>query len=405
VKRILFVDDEPRVLEGLQRLLRPQRKQWTMAFATSGQEALSILESGRFDMIVTDMRMPGMDGAELLEHVQRRFPAMIRVVLSGYVERDAAVRAVPVAHQFLAKPCDPNLLAAALERSCSLTAALPDDTTREVVGAIGKLPSLPSTYTTLTSALRDPDISLDEIGAIIERDVGMTAKVLQLVNSAFFGLVREVSTVRAAVGVLGLDTLQHLVLTVAIFRTFRLGRVVPGFTLEGFERHSQLAARIAAALPASKPVSCAAVVAALLHDTGTLILAARLPDQFDLALRASAKQKRPLHEVEKDLSGVGHAEIGAYLLGLWGLPPTIVNAVYAHHTPPLAEQSGNALDAVAITHIADALAFELEWGPSSLGPAPYSLLNAEYVESLGVTGRIPEWRALAAEIRNGHWSL
>jgi HD-like signal output (HDOD) protein len=375
-----------------------------MAFATSGQEALAILESGRFDMIVTDMRMPGMDGAELLEQVQKRFPAVIRVVLSGYVEREAALRAVPVAHQFLAKPCDPEVLSAALERSCSLTAALSDDATRQVVGAMGKLPSLPSTYASLTSALRDPDVSLDEIGGIIERDVGMTAKVLQLVNSAFFGLVREVNTVRGAVSVLGLDTLQHLVLSVAVFRTFRLGRAVPGFTLEAFERHSHLAAGIAAVLPAPKPVSSVAVVAALLHDTGNLILASRLPDQFELALRTSLKENRPLHAVEKDLSGIGHAEIGAYLLGLWGLPPAIVNAVQRHHQPPLAEQPVKELDALAITHIADALAFETQWEQSGDGPPPYSLMNAEYVESLGVTGRLPEWKTLATQAWDRRWS-
>jgi HD-like signal output (HDOD) protein len=385
-------------------MLRPRRKQWEMAFATSGQEALAILESGRFDMIVTDMRMPGMDGAELLEHVQKRFPAVIRVVLSGYVEREAALRAVPVAHQFLAKPCDPGVLEAALERSCSLTAALPDDTTRQVVGAIGKLPSLPSTYAALMSALRDPEVSMHDIGGIIERDVGMTAKVLQLVNSAFFGLVQEVSTVHGAVSVLGLDTLQHLVLSVAIFHTFRLGRAIRGFNLEAFECHSHLTARIAAALPASKPVSSAAVVAALLHDTGKLILASRLPGQFELALRTAQKENRPLYAVEKDLSGVGHAEIGAYLLGLWGLPQAIVHAVYAHHQPPLAQQPGNELDALAITHIADALAFEAQWEHSGDGPPPYSRLNAEYVESLGVTGRLAEWKLLATQVWDGRWS-
>lgn len=404
MKRILFVDDEPKLLEGLQRMLRPRRKQWDMVFATSGHEALSILGSGRFDMIVTDMRMPGMDGAELLEEVQKRYPAMIRVVLSGYVERDAALRAVPVAHRFLTKPCDADVLSALLDRACSMTSALPDDTTRQVVGAIGKLPSLPSTFASLTAALRDPDVSLDEVGKIIERDVAMTAKVLQLVNSAFFGLVREVGTVREAVSVLGLDTLQHLVLSVEIFRTFRLGRVVQGFTIEAFERRSHLAARIAAMLPAPKPVSSTAVVAALLHDTGTLILATRLPDQLELALRTSAKENRPLHAVEKDLSGVGHAEIGAYLLGLWGLPPAIVNAVYWHHQPPLAAQPGGQLDALAITHIADALAFETQWEHSAAGPPPYSLLNAQYVESLGVTGQLPEWKALATQAWDGRWS-
>jgi putative nucleotidyltransferase with HDIG domain len=401
VKRILFVDDEPRLLEGLQRMLRPQRKQWDMAFAASGPEALSILESGRFDMIVTDMRMPGMDGAQLLEEVQKRFPGVIRVVLSGYVERDAALRAAPVAHQFLAKPCDPAMLLAVLERSCSSTSGLADDTTRWVVGAIGKLPSLPSTCACLTTALQDADVSLAEVGGIIERDVGMTAKVLQLVNSAFFGLVHEVATVRGAVGVLGLDTLQQLVLTVEIFRTFRLERSIPGFSLDAFEHHSHFAARIAALLPAPKAVSSAAVVAALLHDTGKLILASHLPDQFELALCKSRNENRPLHSVERELTGTSHAEIGAYLLDLWGLPQTIVDAVARHHRPPLSEHPTKELDVLAITHIADALAFETERDESGDAAQSRNLLDAGYVASLGLADQVPGWRARATEVCNG----
>jgi putative nucleotidyltransferase with HDIG domain len=384
-------------------MLRPQRKQWDMAFAASGPEALSMLESGRFDMIVTDMRMPGMDGAQLLEQVQKRFPGVIRVVLSGYVERDAALRAAPVAHQFLAKPCDPALLLAVLERSCSLASGLADDTTRWVVGAIGKLPSLPSTCSALTAALQDPDVSLADVGEIIERDVGMTAKVLQLVNSAFFGLVHEVTTVRGAVGVLGLDTLQRLVLTVEIFRTFRPGRSIPGFSLDGFERHSHFAARIAALLPAPKPVSSAAVVAALLHDTGKLILASHLPGQFELALRKASEESRPLHSVERELTGTGHAEIGAYLLDLWGLPKTIVDAVARHHRPPPSGRPTRELDVLAITHIADALAFEVQRGEPGSGDAARNcnLLDGEYVASLGVADQVPDWRALATKVNDG----
>jgi HD-like signal output (HDOD) protein len=398
MKRILFVDDEPKLLEGLQRMLRPQRKRWDMAFATSGAEALSILETGRFDIIVTDMRMPGMDGAQLLEHVQTRFPAVIRVVLSGYVEREAALRAAPVAHQFLAKPCDPAMLLAVLERSFSFTSALADDTTRRVVGAIGKLPSLPSTCASLTAALQDPDVSLDEVGEIVKRDVGMTAKVLQLVNSAFFSLVREVSTVREAVAVLGLDTLQQLVLTVEIFRTFRMAHKIPGFNLDEFERHSHFAARIAARLPAAKAVSSAAVVAALLHDTGKLILAARLPDQFELALRTALDENRPLHIVERELTGTGHAEIGGYLLGLWGLPNAIVYAVCLHHQPLYAEHPVKELDTLAITHIADALAFETVRDQSGHAAPACDLLDSEYVASLGVADQIPDWRAQATQM-------
>jgi DNA-binding NtrC family response regulator len=143
MKRILFVDDEPRLLEGLQRMLRSRRMQWEMAFANSGAEALALIAVRPFDVIVTDMRMPGMDGAELLQRVRDVAPSIIRIILSGYFQKEAAVRAVPVAHQFLAKPCDPEALREAIERACGLNATLPDEALRHAVCAIGELPALP----------------------------------------------------------------------------------------------------------------------------------------------------------------------------------------------------------------------------------------------------------------------
>ena len=376
MKRILFVDDEPKVLEGLQRMLRPQRKQWEMVFANSGAEALSVLETAPFDVIVSDMRMPEMDGATLLEQVQQRFPGVVRMVLSGYFEMEMAMRAVPVAHQYLAKPCDPEKLRLAIERACGFAAILTDEAARRVVGAIGRLPTLPRTCATLIEALRNPDVPIEEIGRIIEQDVGMTAKVLQLVNSAFFGLLQEVTTVRTAVSYLGLDVLKQLVLSVEIFRTFHPRQALPWFSIEAFQSHSRLAAAIAARLPADKKTAAAAVVAALLHDTGKLVLAARLPGPFERALETAAREGRPLHVVERELTGTGHAEIGAYLLALWGLPLPIVDAVCRHHHPAVTEADGPGLSVLAITHIADGLAFEQAMDTPSEAPPDTGLLNA-----------------------------
>jgi HD-like signal output (HDOD) protein len=398
MKRILFVDDEPRVLEGLQRMLRPQRKQWDVFFANSGEQALALLETAPFDVIVTDMRMPAMDGAMLLKQVQERFPGVVRIVLSGYYGMEAALRAVPVAHRFLSKPCDPERLREAIERSCECSAVMTDEAARRVVAAVGELPSLPSTSASLMAALRDPDVGLNRVGEIVERDVGMTAKVLQLVNSAFFGLPREITTVGMAVSHLGLDILKQLVLSSEIFRTFQPARSIPGFSLKEFEAHSRLAANIASRLPVPARIAPSAVMAALLHDTGKLVLAARLPAQFEAALRTSLKDGRPLYAVEEDLTGTGHAEIGAYLLGLWGLPGPIVNAVRRHHRPTVTQESGQGPDILAITHVADALAFETAEELTADAPAGASLLNADYLAEAGVAVQLPAWRALAQEV-------
>jgi len=396
MKRILFVDDEPHLLDGLQRMLRPQRKEWHMSFANGGEEALALLETGVFDVIVTDMRMPGMDGARLLEHVQERHPSVVRIVLSGHVEMEAALRVAPVAHQFLSKPCDPEKLRAAIERACDCRAKLNDEAIRRVIGAVGRLPSLPATCASLLSAVQDPDVDIARVGKIIELDVGLTAKVLQLVNSAFFGLRNEVTNVRAALNSLGLDTLKQLVLSVEILRTFQPPPSY-GSWLVDFEAHCRLVAQIAARLPMRHGLASTAMVAALLHDTGKLVLATHLSAQFEMALRTAFEERLPLYTVEEELTGTNHAQVGAYLLELWGLPEAIVDAARRHHQPVAGQQPGPGLTILAATHVADALAHELKENLPPEGNSGFSLLDMDYVGALGMTDQLPVWRALARQ--------
>lgn len=396
MRRILFVDDEPHVLDGLQRMLRPHREEWEMAFVSSGAEAIRVLAEGTFDVIVTDVRMPEMDGIELLEHVQDYFPKMIRIVLSGYFEREAALRAAGVAHQYLAKPCDPARLRETIDNLCRSTAILTNEAARGVVSAIGSLPSPPQTFASLKKALQKPEVCVEEIGRIIEGDVGMTAKVLQMVNSSLFGLVCEITSVHRALGYIGLGTLRQVVLSVEIFQNFEPERQVDGFSMEEFQDHCRLAARIAAHLPVQAEMAQASVMAALLHDSGKLVLAARLPEPFELALRQSREQNRPLWEVEEDLIGSTHAEIGAYLLSLWGLPQSIVDAVWSHHRPGAVQRATEGLDVLAATHISDVLAVESKSGVPLDAEPTGALWDLEYLDGLGVKSQIPEWRRIAA---------
>ncbi|MBC8317540.1 MAG: response regulator [Desulfobulbaceae bacterium] len=119
-KRILFVDDEPNILVGLRRMLRSLRKEIDMEFAESGKEALQVMSKASFDVVVSDMRMPGMDGAELLTEVRRLYPDTIRIILSGYAAAEAIMRTETIVHQFLHKPCEPQNIKDTLLRSCQL---------------------------------------------------------------------------------------------------------------------------------------------------------------------------------------------------------------------------------------------------------------------------------------------
>jgi len=390
---VLFVDDESAVLDGLRRALRSRGVGWDTGFATSGEEALRLLQARPFDVIVSDLRMPEMDGGELLEQVRISFPGVVRIALSGCVEREAALRSSGVVHQYLTKPCDPATLVACIERFCASAHILPDEAARRVVGAIGTLPSLPQSAAILMETLHHPGVSFAEVNAIICRDVGMTAKVLQLVNSPLFPLACEVTSIRSAVILIGLDALKELVFLAEVFRSFEPACPIEGFCLDDFEIHAALTARIAVELPLPGSVLPGVTSAGLLHDIGKLVLAERLPERFEQSLALARKQRRPLYSVEPEVIGASHAEIGAYLLGLWGLSPLIVDAVCYHHCPGQAKCAGTVLSLAGLIHIADSLANELS--PAEASPAP---LDLRYLARSGLAGQLPVWKAVAQKL-------
>ncbi len=318
-KRILFVDDEPNVLGGLRRMLYPLRGEWETAFASSGPDALAKLAESPFDVVVSDMRMPGMDGAQLLTEVMQRYPQVVRIVLSGQSDKEMILRSVGPAHQYLAKPCDAETLKQTIARACVLRDLLADERLKQLVTKVSSLPSLPTVYARMVEALQSPDASIQTVSRIVAEDVGMTAKILQLVNSAFFGLRRHVSSPSEAAVFLGLETIKALVLSIHVFSQFQ-GASVPGFSLEGLWKHSLAvgagAKRLAAEENQDRRDVDHALMAGLLHDAGKLVLAANLPEQYAEALARAADSQGPPWQAERDVVGAGHAEVGAYLLGL-----------------------------------------------------------------------------------------
>lgn len=405
LKRILFVDDEPNILAGLQNMLRKHRRQWDMVFVPGGQAALGELEKGRFDVIVSDMRMPEMDGAVLLQEVREKHPSVARIVLSGHAERIAVVRALPVAHQFLSKPCDAETLQVVIERACELQTLLGDEIIREAVGKLDKLPSVPNTYWELKQAILDPDIGIQDIAKIVEKDAAMSIKVLQLVNSAYFGAARQRASVSQAVSLLGIELLKGLVLTAHVFAAFD-GASIPGFSLEAVQQSSLLTARLCKRFlsemqntertlaTAEKQFTIEeAFTAGLVHDIGKIMLALGVPERFAEVVRITQEGKRPFHIVEKELIGVTHAEVGAYLLGVWGLPFPIVEAVAYHHNPGKLPHA--SFDVLAAVHVADAL-IDRASATGDIGTEE-SKLDLTFLERIGVIDQLPKWHAMAKE--------
>lgn len=242
--QILFVDDEPLVLQGLQRSMRSMRNEWDMSFLDNAAAALAFMVETPVAVIVSDMRMPVMNGAQLLGEVMKRHPKTVRLILSGHADQELILQCVGSTHQFLSKPCDPEQLRATVRRAMDLESNLKNERLQQLVGRMEHLPSVPSLYSEIVDKMHDPEVVLEDVGAIIAKDAGMTAKMLKLVNSAFFGLRREVSSPAEAVSYLGLDTIKSLVLSMHAFSQFETANAA-GFSLAAVWNHSMATAAAA----------------------------------------------------------------------------------------------------------------------------------------------------------------
>ena len=324
MKRILFVDDEKPILDGIRRLLSDQRDVWEMQFALGGEEALKLCQTSRFDVVVSDMRMPGMDGAMLLGHVRDLCPDAARLILSGYSDVALTTRAIPVAHRILAKPCGGIELQSTIKSFCALQDLFCSSDLRRVIGTIGELPSLSRTYIELAQAAQDPNTSLTKVAKIMGKDIAMVAKVLRLVNSGFFGLAQTVTSLEAAVAYLGMETIKNLALATDTFKVFTLAPGIAPSFCEDMQSHAQRVALIMGTLPLPARLHEVGIVSALLHDIGELALACKLPHEFCAALELARATGCSQVEAEEQMIGTSHAEIGAYLLGLWSIDSLVL---------------------------------------------------------------------------------
>lgn len=391
MKRILFVDDEPQLLHGLENALRKQRKQWEMKFVNSGEAALGALEQGEYDVVVCDMRMPGMDGPSLLGKVKDTYPRTARIVLSGQADQQSILRSVPVAQQFLSKPCDPETLRATIERVCALQARVHDEGAQGVVGGIDSLPPCPKVYLDLTAALNRAQVGVADLAAIVESDPALSIKVLQLANSAFFGGGQRTLSVRSAVMYLGVELLRVLVLVASVFMRTEKGPAAKRRIFEDLQQHAMTVARIAPKFIADRKRAEQAVAGALLHDVGLIVFANDGPQRAEAVLQTARASDRPLIEVERELGAPSHALAGALLLGTWGLPFELVEVAAYHHAPSEAPEH-TPLDLLSAVHIAEALVDAIEHERPEPG------IDLAFAERLGVVDKLPEWRAIAESV-------
>lgn len=387
--RALFVDDDPAVLGGLKRMLRAIRNEIESDFVDNGPDALTKMESDGYDVVVTDIRMPGMNGIEVLEAVSADHPDMARLVLSGYSDRADTLRAAGLAHQYLAKPCDAAGLRSAILRSVRMREELSDPELRRLAGGARSLPSVPDLYNKINAELASDDPSAARIGDIIAHDPAMSLKILQIVNSSFFGLRREVADIGQATSLLGLDTISSLVLGAGVFSKAPADPVSAAMVSHVYESSVEIASvakRIAQAAGADRAVVEEAYLAGLIQDIGILALATNWPSRWRQVDRSHMELS------EQSIFGTTHAAFGAYIASLWGLPDSLVEAIRYHTSTDGAPVSGDFSSLVALL-VARAMVnndFDM------------ARITAEtpYLEAMGLSAGLPDWFDAVEQMRD-----
>jgi len=390
-RRILFVDDEDGVLIVLKAFIQRVAEGWEGEFVKSGDAALQALTRRPFDVVVSDMRMPGISGTQLLNEVLRRYPWVIRIILSGHADEHTVQESVGIAHQWVAKPFDLQKFKALLDRIAASAGRMECQGLRELVGRMGHLPSFPQLYFDILRALQSSTCSAQTIADIVKRDPALSVKMLQLVNSAFFGMAREIANTTEAVQLLGVSRIRSLALTHHILSTFSQA-ALEGISLDEVWAHGLRTATWAQQLVSwqggGRSDQDLAFTGGMLHDIGHLLFAVNLAEPSREILTLARERPCSLYEAEKTVLHNTHATVAAYLLGIWGLPIPLVETVALHHEP--SASANRTFDALGAVHVASFWSY----GQSRIGRTiPAVPLDMTYLREVGVHGKIEAWRA------------
>ena len=430
MRKILFVDNDPADDQKLTKTLRSMCPEWNMDVAVGGEEALNIMHKSPFDVVVSDICVQGIDSIELLDAVSERYPETVRIIRSDLSNPEMSLKSTMAAHQLLMKPCCAETMKNTIERTCRLRDILRSETLKKAIAGIKNLPSLPSLYNLIVAEMQSPEGSLEKVGYLISQDVSMSAKILQLVNSAFFALPRKITDPQQAAVFVGIETLKSLVLSIHVFSSLSEEAALSEFSLMKMWSHSlrtsRLAGDIAREAHADRKVVEEAMIAGMLHDIGKLVLL-EAPRQYKEVMELIETTGCDSSDAEYAVMKSSHAELGAYLLGLWGLPDTVVESVAFHHDPsklvdrmfimsheatkgdsettksqdvflqpqPI-EKYSTEFTALTATHIANALAMQ---GNCSSDTTYFPYVDMSYLKTLGMIDKLPKWVELYENTR------
>lgn len=385
-KRLLIADANARAWDEMREALG---EAWVVVGAANCDAAMAELEKEAFTVVIANHELAGWGGAELLNRIRAANPRVLRFIAAEPAIKDKLMSNVLGGDRFLPLPFEVDAVKSAIDRAVAVDYGM-SDSVRELVGRIRSFPTIPSLYLEVVNALRDPDATTATIGGIIARDMAMTTKLLQMINSAYYGLSRRIVDPVEAVGILGFESVKSLIMTVKLLNQYDKIKPVY-FSIDNVWRHSTNVARTAKVMAQLETnddnISGAAYTAGLMHDLGKIILAANFDSLYHKAHNTARKEHVPLWDVEKQVFGATHGEIGAYLLALWGMPEEVVKVTANHHHPLRAGDTG--FSALTAVHVANAL--EYEGSPEADG-MPAAVIDCDYIQQLGVANRIDQWR-------------
>lgn len=390
---VLFVSDA-RSMGVWRDRLRGCEPRWHIRYASDVAAAEAIVAAGMFDVVISALQEHEADGLALLGRIQTRSPRTARIVLRPGTTHDATVQELPMAQQVLSSFCEPTELWSVVERTCCLNGLVENPLIRELVGGLDRLPSVPRSYLALSQAMSRAEVRIEEIVAIVEQDSAMALKLLQLVNSAFFGRARKITSLSQAVSYLGLDVLRALALSAQVFGMLG-GCSLQAYGLEQLQERSMQTAYLARRFLAARGMAEEGFTAGLLQDVGRLVLAVGLKDRYREVIDQARQQQQSPREAEQEAFGVTHAEVGAYLMSLWGLPAELIEAIAFHHNPGgvLHEQT-ELLDAI---HVADAEVEAHYEREACVQP----VLDPVLLARPGMADTLLRWHAIAAQQFSG----
>lgn len=393
--KVLFLDDDTSVLDGLKRIMFSQKSIWEMDFFAEPGQALQAVEKNRYDVVISDLQMSEMNGVEFLEQVQTFSPETIRFILTGVIDHPLHSQAMRTAHQVIGKPCRPEVIKGLIQRAFQLKAQLETSELASVLTRVQSLPSLPEAHQKVLDYLSSSSANPRGLGKLISEDVGMSAKIMQIANSAYYDRPGKIHNPVQAVVFLGMKTVEAMVLTVGIFS--RLDRKIAAeFSISSLQAHcvrvGVLARTIAMDLQLPPETTDQASMAGILHDAGKIVMLSQFTDKFTDSIQRSRRSNISLCLAEKQLFGFSHAELGALLMQLWTLPGDIIESTAFHYQPWRLHQadpeSVNILSLPDVIYLANTID---EHYCSGWTDGSGVHLNNDYIAGLGLTEQYQTW--------------